>query len=468
MQIMPRLVISATRGGLGKTTFSIGITAAWRKQGRVVAVFKKGPDFIDAGWLGAAAGRPCYNLDLFIMERERILQSFGVHTAGADVAVIEGNRGLYDGVDESGTYSTARLAQLLKTPVVLIVDGTKASSTVGAVVLGCQQYDTGIDLKGVILNNVSPGRHESVIRKAIEEHTGLRVVGSVPRQKKGEFPERHMGLTPFQEHPEVEQAIQASAVLTEQYLDLDALWAIASDVTALSIQEQTSVREPGEAVRVKIGVIRDKAFQFYYPDNLEALERQGAQLLELNALTDKTLPEIDALYIGGGFPETQAAELAENINFCREIKVAADDGLPIYAECGGFIYLGRSLKVKEKTYPMTSVLPVDFVLEQRPQAHGYTVLEVARYSPFLDKGVTIRGHEFHYSRVTSIDDLLPMAYHVNRGGGINGSDDGMIYKNVLASYTHIHALGTPEWAESMVKKAREFRLQKPGGQKKDA
>ena len=468
MPIMPRLVISATRGGLGKTTFAIGITAAWRKQGKAVAVFKKGPDFIDAGWLGAAAGRPCYNLDLFIMERERILRSFRDHTAGADVAVIEGNRGLYDGVDESGTYSTARLAQLLKTPVVLIVDGTKASSTVGAVVLGCQQYDTGIDLKGVILNNVSPGRHETVIRKAIEQHTGLRVVGSVPRQKKGDFPERHMGLTPFQEHPEVEQAIQASAVLTEQYLDLDALWAIASDVPALSVQEQILDRDPDEAPRVRIGVIRDKAFQFYYPDNLEALELQGAQILELNALTDKTLPEIDALYIGGGFPETQAAELAENVSFCRGVKAAADYGLPIYAECGGFIYLGRSLKVNEKTYPMTSVLPVDFVLEQRPQAHGYTVLEVARHSPFLDKGVSIRGHEFHYSRVTSIDNLLPMAYHVNRGGGINGSDDGMVYKNVLASYTHLHALGTPEWAESMVKKAREFRLQKLGGQKQDA
>jgi len=465
MRIMPRLVISATRGGLGKTTFAIGITAAWRKQGRAVAVFKKGPDFIDAGWLGAAAGRPCYNLDLFIMERERILRSFSEHTADADVAVIEGNRGLYDGVDESGTYSTARLAQLLKTPVVLIVDGTKASSTVGAVVLGCQQYDSGIDLKGVILNNVSPGRHETVIRKAIEQHTGIRVVGSVPRQKKGEFPERHMGLTPFQEHPEVEQAIQASAVLIEQYLDLETLWTIASDVPELSVQERISVRETGEARRVKIGVIRDKAFQFYYPDNLEALERQGAQLLELNALTDKTLPELDALYIGGGFPETQAAELAENTSFCREIKAAADDGLPIYAECGGLIYLGRSLKVKEKTYPMTSVLPVDFVLEQRPQAHGYTVLEVARHSPFLAKGVSIRGHEFHYSRVTSLDDLPPMAYHVNRGGGINGSDDGMVYKNVLASYTHLHALGTPEWAESMVNKAREYRLQKQGGQK---
>jgi cobyrinic acid a,c-diamide synthase len=459
MQSMPRLVISATRGGLGKTTLSIGIIAAWRKQGRRVAVFKKGPDFIDAGWLGAAAGRPCYNLDLFMMEQESILKSFGWHTADADVAVIEGNRGLYDGVDESGTFSTARLAQLLKTPVVLIVDGTKASSTVGAVVLGCQQYDRGVDLKGVILNNVSPGRHEAVIRKAVEQHTGLRVVGSLPRQRKGEFPERHMGLTPFHEHPEVEQAISSASLIAEQYLDLDTLWNVACDTQALAaLKPAVSTARPAkDAEYPVIGVIRDTAFQFYYPDNLEALERQGAVLKVINALQDKALPDIDALYIGGGFPETQAAELAGNESFCRSLREAAEQGLPIYAECGGLIYLGRSLKVNETAYPMASVFPIDFILEKKPQAHGYTELSVESASPFLDKGVRVRGHEFHYSRVETLANLPPMGYHMERGGGINGTDDGLVYKNVLACYSHLHALGTPEWAVAMVRKAREYR-----------
>jgi len=459
MLTMPRLAISATRGGLGKTTISIGITSAWRKQGRRVAVFKKGPDFIDAGWLGAAADRPCYNLDLFMMEQESILRSFGKHTADADVAVIEGNRGLYDGVDESGTYSTARLAQLLKTPVVLIVDGTKASSTVGAVVLGCQQYDPGVALRGVILNNVSPGRHETVIRQAVEQHTGLRVVGSIPRQKKGGFPERHMGLTPFHEHPEVEQAIAAAAAIAEQYLELDSLWKIACDTPDLDALKPvvSTTTQAEEDTYPVIGVIRDTAFQFYYPDNLEALEGQGARLKIINALKDSALPDIDALYIGGGFPETQAAELAENKSFCRSVREAAELGLPIYAECGGLIYLGRSLKVKETVYPMASVFPVDFVLEQRPQAHGYTVLHVECASQFLDRGVIIRGHEFHYSRVKTLDNLPPMGYHMKRGGGINGTADGLMYKNVLACYTHLHALGTPEWAAAMVRKAREYR-----------
>ena len=461
MPAVSRLAVSATRGGLGKTTLSLGIIAAWRKKGRRVAVFKKGPDFIDAGWLGVAAGKPCYNLDLFIMAREAILRSFIEHTADADAAVVEGNRGLYDGVDESGAYSTARLAKLLKTPVVLIVDCTKASSTVGAVVLGCQKYDPEVDIRGVILNNVLPGRHESVVRKAIEQVSGLPVVGAVPRQRKGEFPERHMGLTPFHEHPEVEQAINASAVVAEKYLDLDVVWNIACSASELEIPEKltTAFLARGED-QVAVGVIKDTAFQFYYPDNLEALERQGARIFEINALRDRTLPEIDALYIGGGFPETQAAELVANKGFCSALKAAAENGLPIYAECGGLIYLGRSLEVDERTYPMTSVLPVDFVLEKRPQAHGYTILEVRGSSPFLQKGVIIRGHEFHYSRIVNLDDLPPMAYYMQRGAGINSMEDGLVYKNVLACYTHLHALGTPQWAEAMVGKAREYRKRK--------
>ncbi|MGE5172222.1 MAG: cobyrinate a,c-diamide synthase [Betaproteobacteria bacterium] len=465
MTAVPRLVISATRGGLGKTTLSLGIITAWRNKGRQVAVFKKGPDFIDAGWLGVAAGRPCYNLDLFMMEQESISRSFSEHTIGAGVAVIEGNRGLYDGVDESGAFSTARLSKLLKTPVVLIIDGTKASATVAAVALGLQRYDADVVIGGIILNNVSSVRHENVIRKAIAKSSGLPVVGVVPRQRHGEFPERHMGLTPFHEHPEVDQAIQASAAVALQYLDLDALWDVACAAPAIEIAgSKKPVYRFEKEEPVVIGVIRDRAFQFYYPDNMEELERHGAVLKEINALGDRAVPDdIDALYIGGGFPETQAAELAANESFCASLRTAAENGLPVYAECGGLIYLGRSLLVAGERYPMTAVLPLDFVLEKRPQAHGYSVL-TSSAGLFLDKGVSIRGHEFHYSRVTQIDEHLPMAYHVERGSGIDGRGDGIIYKNVLGSYTHIHALATPQWAPAMVRMARE-RRNRVSGQK---
>ncbi len=457
MQNVPRLVISAVRGGLGKTTLSLGIIAAWRKQGKQIASFKKGPDFIDAGWLGAAAGRPCYNLDLFLMEEESILRSFALHANGMDAAVIEGNRGLYDGVDESGTYSTARLAKLIGSPVVLIVDCTKSSATVAAVVLGNKLYDPSVAVRGIILNNVSPGRHESVIRKAIEHSSGIPVVGAVPRMRHGEFPERHMGLTPFLEHPDVEKAIAASASVAENYLDLAALWRIAGDAGPLQAVQEPALPS-ADPDRPTIGVLRDKAFQFYYPDNLEALERQGAILREINALRDRELPSLDALYIGGGFPETQAAELAGNVSFAGSLRAAVEKGLPVYAECGGLIYLGRSLRLDDTIYPMTSVLPADFILEKKPQAHGYTQLEVTGTNPFFEMTCQLRGHEFHYSRIVNVEELHGMVFSMRRGHGIDGAHDGIVYKNVLATYTHLHALGSPQWAQGMVKKAREYRV----------
>jgi cobyrinic acid a,c-diamide synthase len=341
--------------------------------------------------------------------------------------------------------------------VVLIVDCTKSSSTVAAVVLGCRQFDPAADLRGVILNNVSPGRHETVVRQAIEQSSGIPVVGAVPRLRHGEFPERHMGLTPFQEHPDVDRAVSAASAVAGAYLDLGALWTMAAEAAPLAAASQAA---PASSIadRPTIGVIRDRAFQFYYPDNLEALEQEGAVVRVINALEDRELPEIDALYIGGGFPETQAAELAANRSFCRSLKAAAEKGLPIYAECGGLIYLGRSLRVGAGSHAMTSVLPADFVLEKRPQAHGYTVVEVNGDNPFFEKGTTLRGHEFHYSRIENLQDLPGMVFTMRRGHGIDGSADGLTYKNVLGTYTHLHALGSPQWARGLVRKAREHRM----------
>jgi cobyrinic acid a,c-diamide synthase len=455
MSSIPRLVISAVRGGLGKTTLALGIIGAWRRRGRKVAPFKKGPDFIDAGWLGAAAGAACYNLDLFLMEEETVRRSFVQHTAGCDAAVIEGNRGLFDGVDEAGTYSTARLASVIRSPVVLIVDCTKSTSTVAAVALGCRQFDPLVDLRGVILNNLSSARHETVIRKAMVR-TGLPVLGAVPRMRKGEFPERHMGLMPFHEHPNVAGAVEAAISVADRFLDVEALWRIASEGAGpVAAMDRTAVAAATD--RPVIGVIRDRAFQFYYPDNLEALEEQGAVVREINAIEDRELPDVDALYIGGGFPEMQAAGLAENRTFSRSLREASESGLPVYAECGGLIYLGRSLQVGGTSYSMTSVLPVDFVLEERPQAHGYTIVKVDGENPFFAKDSILRGHEFHYSRVANPDVLRDLCFAMQRGQGIAAGRDGVVYRNVLATYTHLHAAGMPRWAEGMIRSARAFR-----------
>jgi cobyrinic acid a,c-diamide synthase len=481
----PRIIISATRGGSGKTILSIGIIAAWKSAGKLIAPFKKGPDYIDAGWLALAAGRPCYNLDTFLISREKILSSFFSHTFNEDIAVIEGNRGLFDGIDLQGSTSTAELAKLIRAPVVLCINCTKTTRTMAAVVSGCAQFDHDVRIKGVILNRVAGSRHEKILRSSIEHHCGIPVLGAVPKLSSQYFPERHMGLLPTPEHSWAKDSIAAAARVAKDYLDLEGLLTVALDamplapetrqpeaalVTRLELGEkpvETPVHEktaPGNAA-YRIGVIRDSAFQFYYPENLEALEQAGGVVEFISPLAGEALPELDALYIGGGFPETHVEQLSENRQFRDDIKRLADKGLPVYAECGGLMYLGERLIVEGKSYPMAGVLPVVYDVSKRPQGHGYTMVRVEGDNPFFPAGTEIRGHEFHYSRVVtwggSDKDLV---FRMDRGKGFYNGRDGVCYQNVLATYTHIHALGTPGWAEAVVRNAARYRKAKKTGQ----
>lgn len=493
---IPRIIVSGLRGGSGKTVISLSLISILRKRGLHVTPFKKGPDYIDAGWLALAAGRECFNLDLFMMTPAQALQSFISHAADkTEIAVIEGNRGLYDGVDHEGTYSTAGLSKLLKAPVILVVDCTKVTGTVAAMVLGCQMLDPDVPVKGVVLNNIAGSRQESVIRKAIDHKCGLPVVGAFPKLKKELFPERHMGLTPFQEHLDVNEAIDSIAEIGGKYLDIDAIFDIAHKAEALQVSAEhkrknsqlLTLNSPNSQLSKppKIGVIKDSAFQFYYPENFEELKKRGAEIVEVSAITRKKLPDIDALYIGGGFPETHAIALAENEAFKKSLLKAIAKGLPVYAECGGLMYLGKSLVLDNKTYPMVGALPLVFSLGKKPQAHGYTVIEVQSDNPFFKKGASFKGHEFHYSRVLEIEgddahlnphfskgryDSIPrgqggfseqiyMAFKMKRGKGIKDGLDGICYKNVLATYTHLHALGCSEWADGMMKCASDFKAQ---------
>ncbi len=481
-------MIAALRGGSGKTIVSVGLIASWQKRGMAITPFKKGPDFIDAGWLALAASHPCHNLDTFLMPAERILLSFSNHTASTDLAVIEGNRGLYDGIDLEGSTSTSELAKLLKAPVVLVIDCTKTTRTVAAMVSGCVQFDPEVNICGVILNRVAGARHESILRKTVEHYCSVPVFGAIPKLKEEAFPERHMGLVPTPEHAEARESIEKTADMAEKYLDLDRLLAAAREAPDLSDlpptqtltlqgggkNEASSLDYPpplggrgiggGGHSRLKknarpprIGVIRDAAFQFYYPENLEALEGAGADLVTLSALADNGLPELDGLYIGGGFPETHAQALAENEGFRHAVRLLAEKGLPIYAECGGLMYLGESLVLDGVTFPMAGVFPVVFGFSKRPKGHGYTAFEVEKPNPFFNPGTQVRGHEFHYSYVLSWqgnpDDL---AFQMIRGEGFDNNRDGLCYKNTLATYSHIHALGTPAWAEAMVEASKEF------------
>lgn len=489
MKNYPRLIIAGVRGGSGKTTLSLGIIAALRsRKGLKVVPFKKGPDFIDAGWMSIAAKNPCYNLDPFLISKEKVLDSFISHFKG-DIAVIEGNRGLYDGMDTEGSYSTAELAKLLISPVILIVDCTKMTRTTAAVVLGCMNLDKAVSIKGVVLNQVSGSRHEYVVRSSIEKYCSLPVLGAIPRLHGGEFPERHMGLTPYQEHNDTEDAISFVEDIAKKYLDLDRILDIAMKAEPLKGQG-SRVKEKNELDRsclppdpaVRIGVIRDSAFQFYYPENLEELQKNGAEIVEINALQDDHLPDVDVLYIGGGFPETNAIRLAENVSFRNSIRNAAEKGLPIYAECGGLMFLGDSIIVEDKKYPMVGVFPIVFEMKKKPQAHGYTIVEVERENPFYPVGTVLHGHEFHYSAVMDNLPIPPFphsggfaevkekegkgeggaeniyfALKMKRGHGIKDKVDGICYKNVFGAYTHIHALGATEWVDGIINRAKEFK-----------
>jgi len=467
-----RLVIAGLKGGSGKTTLSLGLIAAWREKGLRVVPFKKGPDYIDAGWLSSAAGHLCYNLDPFLIGRERILSSFKAHFGQADCAIIEGNRGIYDGMDAEGTYSTAELAKILSSSVILIVDCAKVTRTVAAMVFGMQKFDNKIDIKGVVLNQIAGARHEKIIREAVEKYCKMPVLGAIPKMRNDLLSERHMGLTPFQEHPDVEKAISYAAEVARKYLDLDAIWDIArkakqlrggSEVTS-SEAADTDIRRltRGGSPPVKVGIVKDSAFQFYYPENFEELEKKGAEIIEVSALKEKMLPDIDALYIGGGFPETNAIALAKNTAFRKSLRKAVEGGLPVYAECGGLMYLGSSLLLGNKKYPMAGVLPLVFSLEKKPQAHGYTIADVTSQNPFYPKGTVLKGHEFHYSRAVEIKgkEGIDFSFTMKRGQGIRDGRDGVCYKNVLATYTHLHAYGSPEWAEGLVKRAILYQKEK--------
>jgi cobyrinic acid a,c-diamide synthase len=422
-----------------------------------VVPFKKGPDYIDAGWLAFAAGHPCFNLDPHLMGWEQVSRSFLTRSLPDSVAVIEGNRGLYDGLDAEGGYSTAELAKLLRAPVVLIIDCTKVTRTVAAMVMGAQRFDPEVQLAGVVLNRLAGARHEQVVRTAVERYCGLPVLGALPKLR-GELAERHLGLVPAHEVPEAEAAVDFAAEYARKYLDLDALWRLAQ--AAPPLEGEPLAPQPHRlAVRPRVGVIRDAAFWFYYPENLEALAEAGAEVVWIDSLGDPLLPPIDGLYIGGGFPETHAERLSANRTFRESLRVAIEAGLPVYAECGGLMYLGRSLHLAGGRYPMVGVLPVSFEISPKPQGHGYTVLECQEPNPYYEPGTVLHGHEFRYSRAVGWEEgSLPLAFRVVRGHGFEGRRDGLLYKSVLAGYTHVHALGAPQWAVALVGRAAEFRV----------
>ena len=431
----------------------MGIVRALRARGLKVAPFKKGPDFIDAAWLGEAAGSPGRNLDTFIMPEEAIHGSLRRAAPGADIAVVEGNRGLFDGLDASGTHSSAQLARVTGTPVVLVIDTTKATRTIGALVLGCRAMDPSLDLAGVILNKVGTARQEAVIREVIAAETGIPVLGAIPRISIERLPSRHLGLVTPVEHKDAAGTLEELGDAVARHVDIDALLDIARMAEVLPGEDEAEDSEAVGTRHVRIGVVKDPAFSFYYPENLEALEAAGAELTFISPAEDGHLPSIDALYIGGGFPEEHLQALSANEGLRIDLKKHIAEGLPVWAECGGLMYLSQGVRVGGAVHPMVGALP--FAVEQmkRPQGHGYVSARVDTANPFLAESTALGGHEFHYSRIEGDSPAVTTVMALERGVGVGGGRDGIRMGGVVASYTHLHALGTPGWAPGMVRAA---------------
>lgn len=455
-RVMPRLLVAGLSGGSGKTIVSMGLLLLLRRAGVQVRAFKKGPDYIDPAWLSWASGAAARNLDAFLMGAERVRASFAQNATAKGINLIEGNRGLFDGFDAAGTHSSAVLAKTLSVPVILVVDATKMTRTAAALVLGCQKLDPGVSIGAVVLNNVNGRRHEQVLRAAIESACSIPVIGALPRSAANPLPERHLGLVPPGEHGGMQEAEANIIQLLEGRIDLEALLAIARSAPPLEVQAEERRALP-DARSLRIGYLKDSAFSFYYPENLEQLECSGAELAAVSALDAGSLPaDLDALYIGGGFPETHAGDLSANAGFLRSLCDAAQNGLPIYAECGGLMLLARCFVWKGTRYPMANVFPFDIELCDAPQGHGYSELRVDAPNPFFPEGSILRGHEFHYSHIAEPPQGLRTACAVLRGTGCFPRRDYVVRRNVMAGYTHIHAAATPEWAAGIVSAAVSF------------
>jgi cobyrinic acid a,c-diamide synthase len=446
---MNRLLVSAAHKSSGKTTLCIGLAAALAARGEIVQPFKKGPDYIDPLWLGLAAGRPCYQLDAYLMGEEEIRGEFAARMAGATLGLVEGNKGLYDGLDLEGSNSNAALAALLGAPVVLVIDARGMTRGIAPLILGYQAFDSRIRIAGVILNQLGGARHEAKLRAVIEHYTDVPVLGAVQHDEALAIPERHLGLVPSNEAEGARARVAAIAGHVAAQVDLERVRAVARSAPPLAPAAARARPAPGAPVR--IGIARDAAFGFYYPGDLEALRAAGAELVEFDALHAAHLPKVDGLFIGGGFPETHLAALAANEGLRRELREAIEGGMPAYAECGGLMVLARSIAWRGRSAPMAGVIPADIVMHERPVGRGYVHLRETGRGPWAPAGDGIvRAHEFHYSSVENLASGTAFAYDVQRGHGVDGRHDGIVHKNLLASFAHLRDVAGNPWARRFV------------------
>ena len=458
-----RLLVSAAHKSSGKTTITLGLCSALTAQGLHVQPFKKGPDYIDPMWLSQAAGRDCYNLDAYLMSDAALESGFAAGLGDADLAIVEGNKGLYDGLALDGSNSNAALATRLGLPVLLVIDARGMTRGIAPLILGYQAFDRNIRIGGVILNRLGGARHEAKLRAVIEHYTDVPVLGAVAEDERLTVTERHLGLMPCAELDDAQARVREIGRIVGGQVDLESVRALGASAQPLAALETIEAHrvDAGGKPDLRIGIARDQAFGFYYPDDLAALEASGAELVNIDTLHDAHLPAIDGLFIGGGFPEACMDALEANAGLRSEIRAAIEGGLPTYAECGGLMYLSRSISWQGRTAQMVGAIAGDAVMHARPIGRGYVHLREDDDMPWsAATGKTVRGHEFHHSSLENLDPQLRFAYQVQRGHGVDGKHDGVVYKNLLASYAHLRSDAGSGWAPRFAAFVRAQRDQR--------
>jgi cobyrinic acid a,c-diamide synthase len=442
------ILVGGTASGVGKTTVTLAIMACLRKRGYVVQPFKGGPDFLDTTHHSRIAGRAARNLDTWMLSEETNREVIRRAAGGADAVVVEGMMGLFDGKDgvtEHG--SSAEIAKLLKLPVLLVLDCAKSARSVAAVVLGFESFDPGLPLAGLILNRVASRNHYQMLESAIQARCKTPILGWLPREPRIAIPERHLGLHAAAEiDSSVDEEIDTLAQLAETQLSVDAILQLDCP-----LDKAATTSMPQEAPRVRIGVARDRAFSFYYEDNLDLLRRQGAEIIPFSPVADEALPaELDGLYFGGGYPELYARELSENTPMLDQVRAFIRSGGHVYGECGGLLYLSQQLSTEDgNVYPLLGVLPLTMEMTGRLVDFGYVTVTFTQDCLLGPKGTTIRGHSFHYSRIRSRSEVAT-SYQVEFSLSGAQQQEGFTCGNVLASYVHLHFGANPVVAQHFV------------------
>ncbi len=458
---MKRIMFAATTSGTGKTTISCGIMRALRNRGLKVQPFKVGPDYIDPEYHRAASGVKSRNLDEFMLPPEEIRYLFSKAAERSDIGIIEGVMGVYDGLGASFDYcSTASMSKILDCPVVLIIDGRSMAASAAALVLGFKSLDKALNIVGVIANNVSTDSHFDIIKKSVESYAGVPVIGRIPKDTEFALSSRHLGLTPSVETEGLDEKLEYIAAVIEKHIDLELLLKLAE---SRPVEYDLHRRDPvGNITDVRLAVANDKAFNFYYQDALELLEDMGVELMSFSPMNDERLPEhIDGIFIGGGFPEIFARELSENEAMLAQIRQKSEDGMPIYGECGGLMYLGEALQDLENNFwPMTRILPGKSVMAKKLQRFGYCIGRAEEETPISLCGEQVKGHEFHYSDfVSDLQTVYRMEKNMTNGS-LKVWGGGYLVGNTLGTYLHTHFAGDYQLALRLIRKMEAYRAVK--------